>query len=580
MRRPLLTPILLLTATALAGCWRPTVQLPPGRPSVAVPLERAGDALLVRVRINDRDAGRFLVDTGAEGNLIDREVAAELGLPWVWRLNAAGVGGRGPMPVRSVRSMQLGEVTVESHILGEIDFAPISDALGVPTSGVIGDATFSRTPVTVDYRAATLTFHDPSRFRPPPGVEEHAMRVADGQPYVAGVVNGRYMGWFLLDTGYTGAVELTPAFTRRHPELLPGEDARIHTVVGVAGRVRRLTGRIESFTLMGHHLGPVEAEFLVPGETQRSTAGEIGVVPAGILRNFRLTFDFAGKRLWAEWVGPETVAEVVARGVDLNEPDARGWTLLHEAARKGDAARAANLVAAGADPDARTPEGNTALLLAASRGHAGVVVELIARGADVNLANSDGATPLLAAARRGEDAVVASLLGAGAAVEVRESQGRTPVMTAAFMGHLGVVRRLLAAGADLDAADDDGVTPLMAAAYNGHTDVVRFLLEAGARLSARHQEGVTALFLAAQNGHAETALVLLAAGADPDAPHVDGTTPLMVAAEGGHGEVVDALLAAGADAEARDSSGRTAADHARRAGHGDLARRLRRRPAA
>lgn len=574
MRRRGLIPILLPVLAAVAGCWRPTVRLPAGQSGVAVPLERAGEVLLVPVQINGRDAGRFLVDTGAEGNLIDREVAAELGLPWVWQLKAVGVGGSRPLPVRRVRSMSLGEVALQSHVLGELDFAPVSDGLRVRIGGCLGAASLSRVPVTLDFREATLTFHDPSGFRPPPDAQEHPMRVVDGQPFVLGVVNERYKGWFLLDTGYTGAVELTPGFTRRHPELLPTDGARSHTVVGVAGRVRRLRGRIESFALLGHDLGSVEADFLVPGEIEGATSGELGTVPAGILRNFRLTFDFPGRRVWAEWVGRETVAEMVARGVDLDEPDARGWTRLHDAARENEAARVTALLAAGARVDPRNPGGNTPLLLAAGRGHAGIVADLLAGGADTNKRNRHGATALWIAARRGHDAVVARLIAAGASVEARHNRGWTPLLTAAFRGHESVVRRLLAAGADPEAADDDGVTALMAAAHEGRTEVVRLLIEGGASVEARHVEGVTPVFMAAQNGHADTVRSLLAAEADPNAAAPDGSTALMAAAEAGHREAVEALLAAEADVSARDADGWTAADYARVAGHTDLARRL------
>jgi hypothetical protein len=483
MRRRGLIPILLPVLAAVAGCWRPAVRLPAGESGVAVPLERAGEVLLVPVQINGRDAGRFLVDTGAEGNLIDREVAAELGLPWVWQLKAVGVGGSRPLPVRRVSSMSLGGVALQSHVLGELDFAPVSDGLRVRIGGCLGAASLSRVPVTLDFREATLTFHDPVQFRPPPGAQEHPMRVLDGQPFVRGVVNERHKGWFLLDTGYTGAVELTPGFTRRHPELLPTDDARSHTVVGVAGQVRRVRGRIESFALLGHDLGSVEADFLVPGEVEGATSGELGTVSAGILRNFRLTFDFPGRRVWAEWVGWETVAEMVARGVDLDEPDARGWRRLHDGARDGEAARVTALLAAGAKVDPLTPEGNTPLLLAAGQGHAGIVADLLAGGADTSKRNRHGATALWVAARRDHEAVVARLIAAGASVEARHNRGWTPLLTAA----------------------SDGRTPLMAAGNAGDREAVEALLAAGADVSARDADGWTAADYARGAGHTELA---------------------------------------------------------------------------
>jgi predicted aspartyl protease len=58
----------------------PVLHLPEGHDQETIPLARAGGWLLARVSINDKDAGYFMVDTGATMTVIDQDAAAKLGL--------------------------------------------------------------------------------------------------------------------------------------------------------------------------------------------------------------------------------------------------------------------------------------------------------------------------------------------------------------------------------------------------------------------------------------------------------------------------------------------------------------------
>lgn len=62
------------------------------------------------------------------------------------------------------------------------------------------------------------------------------------------------------------------------------------------------------------------------------------------------------------------VAHLLAEGAKVDVEDEEGWTPLHSAASRGDAAVLAQLLAAGADVDAATSSGAQALHFAASKG--------------------------------------------------------------------------------------------------------------------------------------------------------------------------------------------------------------------
>lgn len=88
----------------------------------------------------------------------------------------------------------------------------------------------------------------------------------------------------------------------------------------------------------------------------------------------------------------------IERGVDVNERDANGATLLTVAAIFGHDGVATLLLDAGAEVNARNADnGATALHAAAFLGHAAVVETLLTAGADPGLASDNGGTAMAAA---------------------------------------------------------------------------------------------------------------------------------------------------------------------------------------
>jgi ankyrin repeat protein len=136
----------------------------------------------------------------------------------------------------------------------------------------------------------------------------------------------------------------------------------------------------------------------------------------------------------------------------------RGQTLLHEAARAGDAELAAVLIRSGADSDAQEVEGHTPLYRASTGEVARV---LLSAGATANVASGPTrGTPLHQAARRGYVSVTEALLNHGATIDARDAKGQTPLRRAVNCRQLAIVRLLVRRGADCHAADYRGVTPL------------------------------------------------------------------------------------------------------------------------
>ncbi len=230
---------------------------------------------------------------------------------------------------------------------------------------------------------------------------------------------------------------------------------------------------------------------------------------------------------------------------------ARGDQLLIAAVKDRDSVAARELIARNVDVNEPQINGATALHWAVHRDDFEMVNLLIQAGANVNTVTDIGVMPLSLACENGSTSVAEVLLNAGADSNATLRTGETSLMRAAFVGDLGTVNALLAHGADVNAKEPvRQQTALMWALDRKREDVVRRLVEKGADVDATTTLGFTPLFFAARHNNVEAATLFLDAGVDVNAISKDDLSALHVAVRRGHLEVTQLLLERGADANA------------------------------
>ena len=250
-----------------------------------------------------------------------------------------------------------------------------------------------------------------------------------------------------------------------------------------------------------------------------------------------------------------------------------GFTPLLFAAQQGDRESAELLLAAGVDVNDKDASGASVLVVATHSGHSELAQMLLQRGADPNAAGA-GYTPLHAAVLRGDAPLVKALLAKGAnpdtpleaGTPVRKYGvdyalsaawiGATPYWLAAKFAEPEIMRALAEAKADTRRAINDGTTPLMASLMGAQgqgdrrdrfqTEVhmaaaaptqeaetvaaATAALELGADVNATSNTGDTALHTAASRGLIPVIKLLAGAGAALDVKNKRGQTPLATAA--------------------------------------------------
>jgi len=291
----------------------------------------------------------------------------------------------------------------------------------------------------------------------------------------------------------------------------------------------------------------------------------------------------------------ESLQWVLAQGVDPNQPDADGHTLLDRLlCRLPDTLPAVQVLL----QHDRIQVGDSALahmLALCLRGHhTGAALEqcaldLATRNSGPHPPAPDHSPPLTLAVRLGWDRLLEHLASTGVDLDARDRQGLAALHLAAALGRERTLRLLLRHGATLDLRTQDGQTPLgialaaghrpladwldwrgwplpgralrpedvPAAAATGDSRAVLRLLDLGLPLDATDQQGCTALLRAAGSGHLELVSHLVERGAALHQPAHSGATALSAAVSMGHAAIITRLLRAGADLEYRLPGGFT-----------------------
>lgn len=254
--------------------------------------------LLVHPLVEGEDAGWFILDSGAGVMVIDKKVADRLGMPAFGEIVAVGVAGTTKSRFRRGGTFRLGPMTMSGTRYLELDLDFLTKAFGLPVGGICGRDLFARAAVEINISAEAVALHDPSRYRLS-GASWQELFFSGRNPAVRARFEGGREGLFRLDTGSDRTVSLHAPAVERY-NLLSGRETRESRSGGVGGSRPSRSGRLAWFELAGHRLEDLDVEFASAGEGAFSDVYMAGNIGAGILRNYRIVFDYGNKRVALE----------------------------------------------------------------------------------------------------------------------------------------------------------------------------------------------------------------------------------------------------------------------------------------
>lgn len=250
--------------------------------------------LLVKASINADDCGWFIFDTGAGINCVSTAVAEKLALKQIGAVPARGVGGVTHSPLFRPESLVVGPMTLHDGLLMQLDLSFLTAPLGREIGGIIGFGFLMRSVAEVDMGKGQVALHDPESFKLD-GAEWTSIEITDRVPAVRAAFD-RGEGLFRLDTGANTALTFH-APTVERMKLLDDRKTTDAMLGGVGGAIKAKAATLDWFTIGGQRLEKLAATFALENKGAFANPDIDGNIGAGILRNFRLVFDYPHERM-------------------------------------------------------------------------------------------------------------------------------------------------------------------------------------------------------------------------------------------------------------------------------------------
>ena len=283
---------LIVVAVVLSGCLaamdRESVSID-GAAASRLGITVRHRLLLTAVRIDGREVGPFVIDSGAGSLVLDPELARTVKLKVRGQVLVAETGRM--VDFGAVPLLEVGPVAMRNAQAIVVDLSPVSRAMGERLAGVLGYPFFARTVVEVDYATRSVSCFDPARYRLPPRGTWQPLTVRNNQVGVPVRMDGEVEGTFLLDTGSTEVVHFYAEFMKRHRGL-PIRHVGKNRQVRVSGEHETLEGRLAWFELGRHRFDNVSVTFRPPSDRRAEGVSFDGVVGEGLLREFVVVFNY------------------------------------------------------------------------------------------------------------------------------------------------------------------------------------------------------------------------------------------------------------------------------------------------
>lgn len=261
---------------------------------VTVPLEEQEGHYYVHVGINGRTY-KFLVDTGAQGIVLDAHVASELHLKPQGRLEVSGAQRTGGLGFAVLDSMQIGSATLPVHLVSVLDLRGVTGHFSA--DGILGYPFFAAAEVSIDANHNTMTFARPGMLHAtgatiPIDVDRELIEM-QGK---VNTIDGR----FVVDTGNSTELLLFAPFMQAHPNLIDNGERHFAFNYGVGGSASALAATIDEIDMGNFRFFNRYANIMLTSQgafADRFDAGNIGMA---VLKNFVVTFDVANAKMYLE----------------------------------------------------------------------------------------------------------------------------------------------------------------------------------------------------------------------------------------------------------------------------------------
>jgi hypothetical protein len=302
--------LISLACLFASGSRQPVIaaQKPTQAAPIVIPFEFVTRHIVIKVRINNSDPLRFILDTGDKVAIVDLNRAQSLGLTLQNEVRVGGAGA-GTLKGSQVKDASLTVLGVEGNVQPVAMALPLDilkPNFGQEIDGIIGGDFIKQFVVEIDYPARLLRLHDKDKFTYSGPGEIIPIRLNGlGYPVVEGEVTAAgppaVKAEFLLDIGSGGSLALhTPFVEQQH---LPAPDQKTIRAIGGGGAGGKVTGKIGRIAELKIGTFQIQNPATLFSEDRAgafATSQLQGNIGAQILTKFKVFLDYSRNRIILE----------------------------------------------------------------------------------------------------------------------------------------------------------------------------------------------------------------------------------------------------------------------------------------
>lgn len=247
----------------------------------------------IKPKIEGKDYGWFLFDSGAGISLLSTEISDLLNFDAIGEAKVSGVGGSlGNKNIRVGKNIEIGPLKIDSLRFFEYDPAKskASKMIDEPVIGVIGWDLLLRSILDVNTRDGSIKIYEPGKYKVDPKMTKELF-LHWNVPFIEATFESKD-GIFMLDTGAGNKGIIFHFSAVKRFSLLERKALKERRVIGAGGIVNAKIGTIDRFQITNEKMYNVPAIFISSedGEADLFTTGFLGTKA---INSDRIVFDYA-----------------------------------------------------------------------------------------------------------------------------------------------------------------------------------------------------------------------------------------------------------------------------------------------